>query len=178
LHAVSTQTLGSKIVSPHSQDIIKLFFTKLRREIGPSALAANLIGALAAAASLDFVLEEESFRAEPVAAVQTTEEEVFDVPAPALVDGLEAFTVLLADNFKLLTVTALMSMSPPRYCPPLFRVLKPEKLTLCYLFVWQTCLAFRKLQKGNVEYCALMESCSSKFHDIPYVVCTYLLHLP
>jgi hypothetical protein len=44
-----------------SQDNLNLIFTKLRREIGPSALAAKLRKPLAAAASFDVVFEKEHF---------------------------------------------------------------------------------------------------------------------
>jgi hypothetical protein len=44
--------------SEYSQDNVNLILTKLRREIGPSALAAKLRKPLASAASFDVALEE------------------------------------------------------------------------------------------------------------------------
>jgi hypothetical protein len=65
---------------------VNLIFSKLRREIGPSALAAKLRKPLAAAASFD-VAQKRHFWAEQVAEVVATEEEV-RAPAPA--DDIEA----------------------------------------------------------------------------------------
>jgi hypothetical protein len=79
--------IGIKDWSEYSQDCVNLIFTKLRREIGPSALAAKLRNRLAAAASFAVVFEKEHFCAEQVAEVVAIEEEV-RAQAPA--DDIEA----------------------------------------------------------------------------------------
>jgi hypothetical protein len=81
--------------SEYSQDNANLVLAKLRREIGPSALAAKLNKPWGSAASLDVDLEEEHFCAEPVA-VETTDEEV---RAPAPTDDVEAAEIEATAHF-------------------------------------------------------------------------------
>jgi hypothetical protein len=139
--------------SEHSQDIVKLVFTKLRRQIGHSTLAMKLNKPLGSAASFDVSLEDEHFCTEPVDAVVPTEEEV---PATTPVDDLEPYeietnahsvqrdintwvvtktvpetTVILGNNVVPSTIKNPVHMSPPRYFPPSSRVFEPDKLTNC-----------------------------------------------
>jgi hypothetical protein len=139
--------------SEHSQDIVKLVFTKLRRQIGHSTLAMKLNKPLGSAASFDVALEDEHFCTEPVDAVVTVER---DVRATAQVDDLETYenetsadsvqrdidtwvvtktvpetAVILIDYVLSSTIKNPVHMSPPRYFPPSSRVFEPDKLTNC-----------------------------------------------
>jgi hypothetical protein len=140
--------------SEHSQDIVKLVFTKLRREIGNSTLTMKLNKPLGSAASFDIALEDEHFCTEPVDVLVPTEEEVrattpvddlapyeieanahsvqHDIDAWVVTKTVPETTVLLVDNLPRSTVkTPSIHTSPPRFCPPLSRVFEPDKLTNC-----------------------------------------------
>jgi hypothetical protein len=103
--------------SEHSQDIVKLLFTKLRRQIGRSTLAMKLNKPLGSAASFDVDLEDKNFCTEPVDAVVPTEEEV---RATTPVDDLEQRQWTTLNHMKLKqmripsSVTSTHGSSPRR----------------------------------------------------------------
>jgi hypothetical protein len=135
----------------YSLDNVKLVFTKLRRENGPSALVTELSKPLAAAASFAVALEEEHFCTEPVDAVVPTEEDVRattpaddleaaeigaparsvqpDIDARSVTKPVPKTTVLLVDNVPHSTVKTPIHTSPPRRCRPSSCVFQPDKLT-------------------------------------------------
>jgi hypothetical protein len=123
----SYSNIGIEALSEYSQDNVNLIFTKLRREIGPSPLAAKLRRPLAAAVSFDVALEEEHFWAEQVA----------EVVAPFPLNGPQGGPIsfkrpLLAAANRHLEVAGQDVMSDPRQLVGLLP--QPLSPVIPYLF--------------------------------------------